>query len=158
MRRLVVALFCLAALNACTPADEEYCQSYGVGGTPEFSKCLDYYHAQDELFRADLAVCSAQADQTYPQILYDTGRLEPVVGGPFWAGRYAPGEYVMVEPDMRKNAELDRLRARIIDPCMSMRGWNSSQTWQAGRHTVSKVAPITPTVTSTPLPWLNKGK
>jgi hypothetical protein len=131
---VMLPLFLLAG---CTPEDEAYCRSYGVEDTPEYSKCMNYYHAQQAAFEADRAVCDTKADLTYPQSLYDHGHLEPVMGGAFIAGHYTPmTQYVSVGPDFQKNAQLDDLRMRIIAPCMAAYGWNSPETWQAGKHKV----------------------
>ena len=153
-------------LGACTPADEQYCQSYGVGGTPEFGKCLDYYHQQQAVFGAARADCDLQADATYPRSLYDNGGYVPVMGGP-WGGPFGPpGGYAFVEPDYRRNAQIDQLRLRIVGPCMSAKGWNSPVSWQAGRHDVTPVkqkklvltpatqAPAAPSTSLNSLPWL----
>ena len=53
-----------------------------------------------------------------------------------------------VEPDYRKNAEIDQLRLRIVGPCMAVKGWNSPTSWQAGRHAVA-VAPVRKTPVAT---------
>ena len=146
----------LALLSACTPADQQYCQSFGVGGTAEYGKCMDYYHQQSAIFNADRAQCEFEADATYPPTLYDYGHTEEVMGG-FNRGMYYGGSTVFVQPDMRRNMEVDQLRMRIIEPCMQSRGWNSGQSWQAGSHPVAKVktAPRSPYApTAAPLPWL----
>ena len=150
----VFALMGLAALLAgCTPSDEAYCRAFGVGGTPEFGKCLTYYHQQQSLFDRARDLCESKADMTYPQSLYDHGHLEPVIGGTFYAGRYyTQTQYVQVGPDYQHNAELDRLRMRIVAPCMDDQGWNSPDTWQAGTHAIVKPrANALPR--PTPLPW-----
>ena len=153
-RYAFLLLFAALALSNCTPADEQYCRSFGVGGTEDFGKCMAYYHTQEQAFNADLAVCNIQADATYPRTLYDTGRYETVMGGAFWAGRYEPGaQEAFVPPDYAHNAQLDALRARIIQPCMTAHGWNSTQSWQAGKHAVT--APVsTPVGATAALPWL----
>ena len=79
-----------AALYGCTPADEEYCTAMGVGGSAEWGKCIDYFHAQQQLFSADRAVCDMQADQTYPPSLYDHGGYVSTFGGPFYGGPFGP--------------------------------------------------------------------
>lgn len=43
---LAVMAIGLAMLSACTPADIEYCSKFGVAGTAEYGKCLDYYQQQ----------------------------------------------------------------------------------------------------------------
>lgn len=130
---------CMLLLANCTPADIEYCSQFGVAGTAEYGKCLSYYHEQEAAFSADYGACAYEADATYPRSLYDTGRFAPVVGGGY-GGRYYGGGYgggfVTIPPDYYHNAQVDALRARIINPCMDARGWNSPNSWQAGRHSV----------------------
>ena len=166
MRRAIIAMLGIGLLASCTPADEEYCQKYDVGGTPEFGKCLSYYHGQDDWFKADYAACSRQADQTYPRSLYSNGGYVPVIS-PFGAYGYPHTEYAYGEPDYRHNAEVDALRLRIIGPCMNAKGWNSPKSWQAGRHGAARVskapvkapttevdAPDVPPSSLNSLPWL----
>jgi len=159
MRNKLMALCGLALLAACTPADEQYCNNFGVAGTAEYGKCIGYYHQQEQIFGADRAACSYEADMTYPQSLYDHGTMAQAPGT-FWAGQYQPPQIIDIPPDYQHNLEVDRLRARIIDPCMSAKGWNSGSTWQAGRHAVV-VAPrkvVTPqgaTPSMNSLPWLH---
>ena len=159
---LIALIGTVVALAACTPADEQYCNGFGVGGTAEYGKCLDYFHQQDSWFKADLAQCSAQADQTYPPTLYDRGTMVQAMPT-YWAGRYQTPEIIDVPPDAVHNAEVDRLRARIIDPCMYAKGWNSGSSWQAGRHAVTVVHKTAPKSATAPgvtpamnaLPWLH---
>ena len=136
--RLILSLLGLAALTACTPADEQYCQKYGVSGA-EFNKCIAYYNQQQNAFDADRDVCEMQADLTYPRSLYDHGHTEHVMGGFGYDGRYYGGTMINIPPDYRHNAQVDSLRARIVGPCMDAKGWNSANTWQAGRHAVTPV-------------------
>lgn len=147
-------------LAACTPADIDYCRQFGVAGTAEYGNCLEYYQQQEAAFGADYRVCASEADATYPPTLYDRGGFSPVVGGGFGRYPYYSGGFVSVEPDHHHNAEVDRLRARIIAPCMEARGWNSPRSWQAGRHAV-KPAPrgragnvAAPAAPAEKLPWL----
>jgi hypothetical protein len=70
---LAVMAIGLAMLSACTPADIEYCSKFGVAGTAEYGKCLDYYQQQQAAFTADYNVCASEADITYPATLYDHG-------------------------------------------------------------------------------------
>jgi len=152
-----IAIILLAVLTACAPADEEYCRSFGVAGTAEFSKCLNYYHQQSSIFGADRARCEMEADATYPPTLYDNGRTEHVMGG-FSGGVYYGGATVFVEPDYRHNLEVDRLRMRVIGPCMQNLGWNSPDSWQAGKRPAVKLKPKAvapqPKTLPAPLPWL----
>ena len=155
-KRFLLVGLALTLLAACTPADEQYCQSFGVVGTSEFGKCMAYYHEQNALFGADRAQCAFEADATYPPTLYDYGHTEEVMGG-FSRGVYYGGTTVFVQPDMRHNMQVDQLRMRIIEPCMHARGWNSGQTWQAGRHAVAKMKPALRSQfapVAAPLPWL----
>ena len=163
-----LAVATMALLAACTPADIDYCNQFGVAGTAEFSKCIAYYQQEEAAFGADRAVCSAQADETYPQTLYDRGGFAHVgiggfggLGGRFHGpGLGYGGGIVSVPPNYYHNAEVDRLRARIITPCMQARGWNSPNSWQAGRSEVkptkrkaSKPAYV-PEAPTEKLPWL----
>ena len=158
----IISALSLVMLAGCTPADEQYCQSFGVGGTPEFMKCMNYYREQATIFNADRARCETEADATYPRTLYDYGRTEEV-GGRFSRGVLYGGSTVFVQPDIRHNMEVDHLRMRIVEPCMHGLGWNSSQSWQAGRQAVVKTKP--PAIRKgnaekpkktlpAPLPWL----
>lgn len=157
MRISMMAMIPLSLLlfAGCTPADQQYCDSFGVGGTPEYGNCLAYYHAQDTAFTNDRMLCEFEADATYPSSLYDRGSWQPVLVGGYWAGRYRPStEYVRVEPDWRHNQQVDELRMRIIGPCMLNRGWNSASTWQAGRQAVPPRRPKPSVSSSQVLPWL----
>lgn len=146
----------LVGLAACTPADEQYCQRFGVGGTAEFGKCISYYHAQDDAFNADRAQCEFEADATYPRSLYDDYHTEyvQVFGGPYG---FPHREAVTVGPDYYHNRQVDALRMRIIAPCMETKGWNSPDSWQAGRHPVKsqphrRISQMMPNGAA--LPWL----
>jgi hypothetical protein len=164
---LAVMAIGLAMLSACTPADIEYCSKFGVAGTAEYGKCLDYYQQQQAAFTADYNVCASEADITYPATLYDHGGFAHVGVGTGFGGRYHGGGYgysgglISVPPNYQHNAEVDRLRARIITPCMQARGWNSQYSWQAGRSEVKPAKrtsgrPIpAPAAPSEKLPWLN---
>lgn len=129
----------LSLLIACgPPADVKYCQGYGeVEGTPEFAKCIDYFHTQNNWFNNDRAVCNEIADLTYPQSLYDHGGREHarVYGG---YGHHHDGfgsrhVYIEREPDYQRNAMLDDLRHMIVQPCMTDKGWKSARSWELGR-------------------------
>lgn len=159
MKRLVM-LSPVLLLAACgTPNDAEYCQKMGVANTPEYGACMNYYHDQQAMFDADRAVCSAQADRTYPPSLYDYGGYARTYGGFGHGfgnhGHFYGGQTVRIDPDWHHNRELDALRERIITPCMQRMGWNSGQTWQAGRHTNKTPKAIKQPRSST-LPWLKK--
>lgn len=172
MRHLTIAGFLLMLLAACTPADEQYCRSFGVDGTTEHRKCLEYYHHQQAAFDADRRICDAEADLTYPPTLYDRGHTEQVFQGGFghgfghhgygrhgsWGGQHYGFQTVFVGPDLARNAEVDRLRLRIVEPCMQARGWNSGTQWQAGRRPIAptkRTAASSPRAAKavTPLPW-----
>lgn len=164
-RTLVMVGVLFALLAACTPADIEYCSKFGVAGTAEYGKCLDYYQQQEAAFGADYRLCASEADITYPTTLYDRGGFAQVGIGSGFGGRYYGGGYggglISVPPNYQHNAEVDRLRARIITPCMQARGWNSQTSWQAGRHDAiptkrlsGKPAPSS-RAPSEKLPWLN---
>lgn len=174
MRKLLVFSLLLVGLAACTPADQQYCNAMGVAGTPEYANCMTYYHQQEAAFNADRGFCDGEADMTYPRTLYDTGRQQPVFyggggyggpgpggwgrpwGGPFNGGYGGVGS-VYIQPDYAHNAQVDALRMRIVGPCMDARGWNAADSWQAGRHAVSRKPARTPSKGLTPatLPWMN---
>lgn len=140
--RMIALLGLVTLLAACTPADQEYCNGFGVNGTAEYAKCMSYYHQQEAAFNADRAVCDTQADQTYPRSLYDYGRYQPTFYGGrgfgAWPYGYGGMSTMYVEPDYYRNQQVDQLRMRIVQPCMEARGWNSGESWQAGRRTVVK--------------------
>ncbi len=140
MLRLFFPLLLVVLLTNCAPPDQQYCAGFGVEGTPEYGKCLAYYHRQERSFKADRAVCETEADATYPRTLYDRGGFTPV-SGTFWAGRYYPGGMIQIEPDYYHNAEVDRLRMRLIAPCMKKHGWASAKTWQENRQFVQPAKP-----------------
>lgn len=160
MRKPFLALAALALLASCSPPEEDYCAGFGVNpGHGEYAKCTSYYFQQQAAFGADRAVCDSQADLTYPPTLYDNGGWAHVRGH-YYGGRFYGGESVRIPPDYQKNAQVDALRMRIIQPCMQSRGWNSGATWQAGRHAGPAPAPIftpvPPVVAPSNLPWIAK--
>lgn len=164
---IVLSMGLLALVAACTPADIEYCSKFGVAGTAEYGKCINYYQQQEAEFGADYNVCASEADSIYPSTLYDRGGFAQVGIGSGFGGRHYGGGYgyggglVSVPPNYQHNAEVDRLRARIITPCMQARGWNSQYSWQAGRQAVKPTKRQSGRPTSSPrapaetLPWLN---
>lgn len=144
------SLILLLAVAACTKPEDDYCASKGTPPN-QLEQCHAYYFEQDAAFKSDLAVCSAQADQTYPQTLYsgwDTALVRRYHGG-----RFPHTEQVTVPPDAARNAQLDALRGRIIEPCMQKRGWNSGRSWQDGRKSAKgrKVSQMEPNGGG--LPW-----
>jgi hypothetical protein len=143
--RYLLGITALIGLASCTPPELSYCQKMNAPPN-ELDKCTAYYFQQETAFNADLAVCSAEADQTYPPTLYSGWGTARVHGG-MYGGRWYSGESISVPPDYQQNAQLDELRLRIIEPCMQKRGWNSGVTWEAGRRTPAL------TRKSTPLPW-----
>ena len=156
--RIFVGILMFAAMGsmaACTPAEVQYCRGFGVEGTVEYGKCVDYHQQQTALFSADRAVCSCQADATYPPSLYDFGHYATNVGG-FGAygshGGFYGGPVIRIEPDYRHNTQVDALRARIIEPCMQAKGWNSGRSWQDGRRAVT--AQPRKQKAAEKLPWL----
>ncbi|MBN8543017.1 MAG: hypothetical protein J0M34_02000 [Alphaproteobacteria bacterium] len=160
MKKLLAAS-CLVVVAACTPPEQTYCDGFGLRqGEPEHQKCMTYYFQQEAAFNADRQGCEFEADKTYPPTLYDEGRWERVHGG-LGYGPYGPafgggfGTSVYVEPDYYKNREVDRLRMRIIQPCMESKGWKSGETWQAGRlPRGAKKMPMPAPQQSSKLPWL----
>lgn len=140
MRHVIGLGAVLLLLAGCTPGDERYCKAYGVEGTAEYGNCLNYYHQQEAIFGADRAVCEQQADYTYPPTLYDNGQTTSIARYNSH-GKYVGNQIVSVSPDYQHNAQVDMLRGRIIEPCMQAKGWNSGNSWQAGRHPVTVVRP-----------------
>lgn len=182
MRRIFRAslAFSLFMLASCgTPADISYCERMGI--TPnhgEYQNCIAYFNRQQAWFSSDRSVCSAEADRTYPPSLYDRGSYGIMRGG-YGSGFYGPGygvgmghggfygsRMVDIPPDYARNAELDNLRMRIIEPCMQAKGWKSGSTWEAGRFDGKQAMPAPiftpkppaydPAVPAKTLPWLNK--
>lgn len=166
MKRMMI-VGALAVLAACTPPEDTYCDGFGLAqGDPEYQKCLGYYFQQEAVFKADRQHCDFEADKTYPPTLYDNGRWERVRGGiGYGAYGYGGGGFgtsVYVEPDYYHNREVDRLRMRIVQPCMESKGWVSGASWQAGRKTGVPNAPVKAPVkapvqapqTTEKLPWL----
>jgi hypothetical protein len=154
MKRLYI--FTLLILSGCqSPEDVAYCKRLGI--TPnhsEYANCMQYFHTQNNAFQADYAVCSAEADKTYPRSLYDEGDTVWSHGG-YWGDNYSPGELITIEPDAEHNAEVDNLRQRIIRPCMQSRGWKSGTNWEAGRmKPMSRSAMPKNSPAAKPLPWL----
>ncbi len=130
---LAVLLF-----TACTPADADYCRSYGVDpGNPEYTKCIQHFHKQEAWFSSDYSACALQADRLYPRTLYDNWdtayvhRVDPRSG-------FVDVDTVSIPPDAYHNAQVDDLRLQIIAPCMDRVGWNSPDSWQTGRHPVKR--------------------
>jgi hypothetical protein len=163
MKRIMSAAALLLLAGGCTSEEVTYCRSYGVEGTAEYGKCLDYYAQQEAVFGSDRAACAREADATYPPTLYDYGGYARTTIGSGWGGRHHGGFYgghtIFIDPDYRHNREVDRLRMRIIEPCMQARGWVSGNSWQAGRQKVQshppKRTPGRPQQNgSQKLPWL----
>ena len=147
----------MTLLTACTPGDVSYCEGMGIAqGNPEYSSCIQYYRQQSALFGGDYSRCSTQADMSYPSSLYDQGHqgyvntFDPV-------RRAYVATPVQVPPDAQHNAEVNTLRSRIIQPCMDSLGWNSSDSWMAGRHPVAAARTVAPSaivpLNPAPLPW-----
>ncbi len=141
--KLIPLGFLAVFLSACASDDVLYCRNLGVEGTSEYANCISYYQQQEAAFAADRRACAVDADEVYPPHLYDYGGYAHTTigsgwGGPFGGprGGFYGGQSIRIEPDYRHNAELDRLRMRIIEPCMQQRGWVSGATWQAGRQAV----------------------
>jgi hypothetical protein len=127
---LAIAVLALLAAS-CTPPELRYCQSVNAP-VSQLDQCTSYYFQQEAAFQSDLQFCSAEADQTYPPTLY-SGWGTALVHN-HYRGGFGSVEQIEVPPDYQRNAQLDALRFRIIDPCMQSRGWNSGASWQAGRH------------------------
>jgi hypothetical protein len=153
---LIVGLLVLAA---CAPAEQTYCDRYGIApGHPEYEACLGYYFNQEATFKADRQICEIEADATYPPTLYDRGHWNRVYGGigygPWGYRGGGFGTTVFVEPDFQHNRQVDALRMRIIQPCMEKRGWNSGASWQAGRKAGGFRPSAPKPVPDGKLPWL----
>lgn len=149
MKRLLLPLLLLTLAGcASAPDEQDYCRSFGVeSGNPEFVKCTQYYFQQEAQFRADRDMCAFEADRVYPTSLYSRPISYPVrVYSPY--GGFGHTEMVHQGADYRQIAEVDRLRMSIIHPCMRKHGWESGQTWQAGRIAPTKAVPVKP------LPWV----
>lgn len=150
MRTSVFVLPLLMLAGCGAPADVDYCRAFGVEGTAEFGKCLGYYAQQEAAFGADRDACEIEADATYPPTLYDHGGYAHTMGGWGPHGHWYGGQTIRIDPDWRHNREVDRLRTRIVEPCMQAKGWNSGRDWQAGRHAVK---PTKTPSKAQKLPW-----
>lgn len=163
MRFLILMISGLLLASCAQHNDIDYCNRMGVGqGTAQFNQCIAYFYDQQALFNKDLAVCSARADQTYPQTLYDRGSYGIVRGGlgyGGWGGLGYGGAYgapffnnrmVDIPPNHQHNAQVDALRMRIIEPCMREFNWNSGASWEAGRRSHA------PSSSPAGLPWLHR--
>jgi hypothetical protein len=121
-------------LWACTPGDEVYCNAQGLAmGPPQYEQCRVFYFRETARYHDDFAQCGLEADNTYPQSLYDNGRWRPAQVSYSHNMYYGGGGSVFVAPDAEHNAELDRLRMRIIGPCMQKKGWKNAADWREGR-------------------------
>ncbi len=142
-----------AVLSACTPAEQEYCARMGVpSGSPEHSKCIQYYFDQTAIYRAERNQCEWDADQTYPRTLYDRGRTAYMRGG-YGPYGYHGGHSVYIQPDYAHNAMVDQLRMRVIAPCMYSKGWRNPTNWEAGKGPVQAPKHPNRPIPSQPLPW-----
>lgn len=152
MRSFFLMMAGVLVLAGCdTNPELGYCKALGVGpGSSEFGNCTQYYFQQEAAFQADRDQCSAEADMTYPQSLYSGWGWAHVHGG-MYGGRWHSAEMVEVPPDYEKNAQIDQLRDRIIEPCMQARGWVSGRDWRAGHRPVAAPRPAR---TADGLPWL----
>lgn len=146
------------SLAGCSAqGDVLYCRNLGVEGTAEQGNCMAYYHQQEAVFATDRDVCMVEADKIYPPSLYDFGGYAYTSMGTGWGGHHGGfygGHTIHIDPDFRRNAELDRLRMNIIEPCMQSRGWVSGRTWQAGRQPPLKPRSKPAKIESEALPWL----
>ncbi len=166
----MMVLGLMLSVSACSQrSDVAYCERMGTPpGTPHYASCISHFTSMQNWFNADRMGCSAQADQTYPQSLYDRGSYGIMRGGigfghgmwgpagfgnvgfggfgggPFWGSRM-----VDIAPDPFHNAQVDALRMRIIQPCMEAKGWNSGASWEAGR----KDKMTRPNASGDKLPW-----
>lgn len=129
MRFVFFASF-LILLTACTPGDVVYCENQGLRPqTPEWAKCFSYYHRNKQVFEADRTQCMDQARDVYPDSLY----ADRLVRRPVFDNRGVyRGTHVDNEPNWQQHRQVDRLREKIIAPCMAKKGWNDAKDWQAG--------------------------
>jgi hypothetical protein len=162
-------------ISSCATLEQGYCQKFGVQpGTNEFAKCIAYYNRETGDFYNDYNICSLEADQTYPPSLYDEGSEEYIPTTCNRGGQCSGGDYIETGPNFHKNRQIDRLRNRIITPCMQAHGWRSGTNWESGRikpiprpgrvepeiHSTTQVSPIDPPAPFSPpafpqLPWLD---
>ena len=106
--------------------------------TQGWAQCMDYFARNEAVFQSELGDCALQADAYYPPSLYDNGHYETYQS----FGRYGFGhsEHVFVPGDYSHNAQVNALRARIIEPCMQSKGWNTARGWEYGKRN----APLPP--------------
>lgn len=168
MRHYFLGVMTAFVLGACNQrSDVAYCERLGTGpGSREYAHCIGYFTRQSAWFNNDLQGCSVQADQTYPQSLYDRGSYGIMRGGLGWGnvgfggighGPFYNSRMIDIPPNYHHNAQVDSLRMRIIEPCMQAKGWHSGFSWEAGRKDGKILpAPLTPPSTSGALPWLKK--
>ena len=131
-KKAISALLMILALAACTPGDVSYCENKGLRPqTPEWAQCLNYYHRNKDVFTADRAHCLAESKLTYPDSLYDRGRIvrRPVFDR-FGGYRGTATDYA--EDDWWQNQQLDSLRHGMIVQCMQKKGWNDADKWEMG--------------------------
>lgn len=131
IRHLIILSSLLLA--SCTPGEQLYCQRYGTpAGHPEYPNCINHYFKMQNWFRGDYSQCLNESRYTYPDSLYDRGGWDRVG----YIDRH--GDYrsrtVRVDPDYYQHREVDAQRMRIIGPCMLNKGWNSPESWEAGRR------------------------
>lgn len=134
MRRFLSMLGLALAVASCTPPEVEYCQRTGASPLT-MEQCTTHYFEQEAAFNHDLSFCALEADQTYPQSLY-SGWGTALVHN-HYGGGFGHVEQLSVPPDYSKNEQIDKLRMRIIEPCMQKRGWNSGRSWEDGRRAAS---------------------
>lgn len=128
---LIFAIILLAA--GCTPADDLYCKRFNLPPAGvEYANCKAYYARMDQWFSGDLTTCHSQAQLAYPEYLYDHARYGQIQT--FDRYGYVRNSNIVIEPDYYRNQSLDMQRRQIVAPCMAKAGWNSPDTWQAGRR------------------------
>ena len=152
MRHVFVVLGLGLLVVSCTPPEVDYCQSTGVPPL-QLEQCTQHYFQQEAAFNHDFTFCAMEADQTYPRSLY-SGWGTALVHNRSSRGGFSSVEQVSVPPDHYKNAQVDALRQRIVEPCMQSRGWNSGVTWKAGRRAPGKMSQMNPNGGT--MPWLHK--
>ncbi len=131
----------LLLLAGCSFSGERtYCDKFNLPANgSEYAACRAYYAKMEAWFGSDLNTCRAKASLSYPDYMYDHARygsMETI--DHFGAIR---NSNILIEPDYTRNQSLDNERRRIIAPCMLQQGWNSPDTWQAGRASAKNQPP-----------------
>ncbi|MEJ0010101.1 MAG: DUF1467 family protein [Alphaproteobacteria bacterium] len=147
----------LLTTAACVaPPQDRYCESQGSPpGSPGYARPASVSTASRKRASATTA-----SPATWPPTRSIRRRSTARARGSWASTRGGRPEMIPVDPDWQHNHALDMLRmSRVIAPCMQAKGWNSGESWTAGRHPAGKPAahrtrrnpPAAPT--SPTLPW-----